>query len=251
MVNNIILNNSINNVKLGDNQILKIFKGIDLVWSTSMPIAPSLYTGLIANYKLDETSGTTAIDETGNHNGIINGTPTLGVASNLGNGYNFNYNAANFVDLQTRDLIGGKAAFTIATWINSSNGDYYGAWTGSRIASFSFNVRPINYIYIGGAIKGGGFDSPFQGAWEGTEYVLILVKYDGVTLKTKVNNIFSNDSYAASGSVQAPVDCQTERIGSNGRSSCGSTISSLQIWNRATTNEEDTNLWNGGSGIIL
>jgi len=259
MVNNIILNNSINNVKLGDNQIFKIFKGTDLVWSTSIPIAPSLYTGLIANYKLDETSGTTAIDETGNHNGIINGTPTLGVAANLGTGINFNNDVANFIDLGTRNLIGGKAAFTIAAWNkvnnNNSDGNLYGAWTpGTRICSFSnnnFSGRYINYIYIAGSLKGGGFSfTPEQWGDPVANYQLMISTYDGATFRTFVNNFESAESYPMTGSVQVGTG-ENESIGRGFTNVSNRSISSLQIWDRALNSDERTNMYNGGMGIIL
>jgi len=224
----------------------------------SISIAPSLYNGLIANYKLDETSGTTAIDETGIYNGIINGTPTLGVASNLGTGYNFNNNAANFVDLQTRNLIGGKAAFTIAAWstknTDGASGTVYGSWAGTRICSFGdngVNPRYTNYIYIGGLLKGGVFNftaSEFTNPSHG--FQLMISYYDGATFKTSVNNNESLDSYLMTGNVQSTVNSQNERIGF-GNVPSNRIIPSLQIWDRAITADERTNLWNGGSGIIL
>ena len=264
MVNNIILNNSINNVKLGDNQIFKIFKGTDLVWSTSIPIAPSLYTGLIANYKLDEAAtptpvaGRTVIDETGNHNGIINGTPTLGVAANLGTGINFNNDVANFIDLGTRNLIGGKAAFTIAAWnkVNNTNtdGNLYGAWTpGTRICSFSnnnFAGRYLNYIYIAGAQKGGAFSFTAE-QWGDpvANYQLMISTYDGSTFRTFVNDYEAAESYPMTGSVQVGTG-ENEGIG-RGFNYSNRLVSSLQIWDRALNADERTNMYNGGMGIIL
>ncbi len=218
---------------------------------------PSLYTGLLANYKLDETSGTTAIDETGSYNGVINGTPTLGVAANLGTGINFNNNSANFIDLQTRNLIGGRSSFTIAGWskkLGSADGSLYGSWSGLRICNFGNNGildRWINNIYIGGVLKGGNFSAPSAGAWDQQEYQLMICTYDGATLRTKVNNIESVDSYAVTGNVQTAVNSQTERIGSTGYIASNRTIPSLQIWDRAITDEEKTNLWNNGNGLIL
>jgi len=218
----------------------------------------SLYNGLLANYKLDETSGTTAIDETGNHNGIINGTPALGVAANLGTGYNFSVDTASFTDTQTKLLIGGRSAFTIAGWVKVSTGttmgSLYGAWSGSRICSFGNNTvttRWINYIYIGGELKGGVFDPPAEGWGVNTDFRFMICTYDGTTLRTTVNNKESLNSYAMTGIVQSPANCETERIGNTSWQPSKLIVSSLQIWDRAITTEEKTNLWNGGSGIIL
>jgi len=259
MANNIILNNSINNVKLGDNQIFKIFKGIDLVWSTSIPLAPSLYTGLIANYKLDETSGTTAIDETGNHNGIINGTPTLGVAANLGTAIAFNMDASNFIDLGTRNLIGGKGAFTLASWCKlktgiSWDGNLYGAWSGTKICSFSNNgssyERWINYFYVSGAQKGGAFNFTTE-QWSGQyNYKLMISTYDGAVFRCFLNDKESSNSYAVTGNVQVGSG-ENESIGRGFTSQSNRIVSSLQIWDRALNTDERTSLFNGGMGQIL
>jgi len=219
-------------------------------------ILPSLYTGLLANYKLDETSGTTAIDETGNHNGIINGTPTLGVPANLGTGYSLNGNTANFVDLGTRNLIGGRSAFTIAGWSKCLSfdiqGNLYGAWTGTRICSFSnngFSTRWVNYIYIGGVMKGGAFNFT-EGQFNAGSYQLMISTYDGVTFRTFVNNNEAAESFPATGSVQVGSG-ENESIGRGFTSGQNRTISSLQIWDRALNADERANLFNGGMGQIL
>jgi len=50
----------------------------------------SLYGGLVSYYKLDETSGTTAVDSVGTKNGTIGGSITLGATGIIGTAYNFN-----------------------------------------------------------------------------------------------------------------------------------------------------------------
>jgi hypothetical protein len=93
--------------------------------SATTPTGQSSVVGL---WHLDETSGTTAHDSSGNgNNGSINGTVTLGVPGEFGTAYSF-VPKSNVIVPNASDLIPGTANITISYWLKATTkpttGDY-------------------------------------------------------------------------------------------------------------------------------
>ena len=78
---------------------------------------------LVAQWKLDESSGTSAADATGNsHTGTVTGTTgwTSGI---INNGFSFN----GTTKIQASGLMGSPTSFTLAAWVNLTSAGGNGA----------------------------------------------------------------------------------------------------------------------------
>lgn len=79
----------------------------------------TLLNGLVAYYKLDETSGTTAVDSTGTNNGTINGA-TINQIGKIGNSFYFD-GSGDQVNLGTTNSFSGNASRTYNIWFKVSS----------------------------------------------------------------------------------------------------------------------------------
>jgi hypothetical protein len=99
--------------------------------------------GLMAWYKLDETSGTLAADSTGLGNaGTYTGSPVLGVASN-GNpalGTAVQFTGAN--NVQVSKMFGNPASVSAAAWVRLNATDSAGADIVSLGDHFTLRINP-------------------------------------------------------------------------------------------------------------
>jgi hypothetical protein len=78
---------------------------------------------LIAHWKLNESSGTSAADSSGSgYTGTVSGTATW-VSGYINNGFSFNGSTR----IQATGLLGTPANITVAAWINCTNADTNGA----------------------------------------------------------------------------------------------------------------------------
>ncbi|MBP9758887.1 prepilin-type N-terminal cleavage/methylation domain-containing protein [Candidatus Dojkabacteria bacterium] len=96
----------------------------------------------VAQWKLDETSGTTASDSSGNgNNGTLTNGPTW-VAGNYGNGINFD--GINDSFQATQNL---TKSFTISMWIYSNINGASHIWEGQDMSSPSIEGTDSNYLF--------------------------------------------------------------------------------------------------------
>ncbi len=100
-----------------------------------------IYSGLVAHWKFDETSGTTATDSSGNnlHASLENGA--FFTAGQIRNGVEMD-GTDDYVDLPIGSLISSLTNSTFATWANFSNEG--GAW--QRI--FDFGTGTTVYMFL-------------------------------------------------------------------------------------------------------
>ena len=223
---------------------------------TAAPLS-SLYTGLTAQYKLNEALGSTVIvDERGYSNGTrLSGT--LGVAGKFGTAYRTN--GTEYIDTNTKTLIGGRSAFTFACWVknnDANSADLFGSFGGIRSTNIrqDTNNRWIFDLYdAAGVYKNIVFSSPdlININWrEQGVYKLLIITYDGATVRCWVNNTEAQSGFALTGAVRVGSD--NEKIGQH-RSGQYSyrDIDEMIFWDRALTTDERENLYNNGSGIIL
>ncbi|HEX6960635.1 MAG TPA: LamG domain-containing protein, partial [Lacipirellula sp.] len=112
--------------------------------------------GLLAWYKLDETSGTVAADSTGlGNSGAYVGSPVLGVASN-GNGAMgtaVTFNGSN--NVQVSGMYGNPANVSVSAWIKMNAADSSGAEIISLGDHFLLRIRPggvgLDAVYYNGS----------------------------------------------------------------------------------------------------
>jgi len=77
-------------------------------------------SSVVGLWHLDETSGTTAFDSSGNgNNGAISGPVTLGVPGQLNTAYSF-VPKSTVIAPNASDLVPGTATITISYWLNAT-----------------------------------------------------------------------------------------------------------------------------------
>src|SRR5262252_5774576 len=139
--------------------------------------------GAIAYWRLDERSGTTAVDVIGGVNGTITGGVTLGQAGALSDG-----NPAMTFDGSTGKIVTGNvvfpAAYTVETWINTTvmaTIPWFSTRTPSNVSPEIFMGTTGGNPYI--SIVGDGVLNPALslaiGQWR---YVVVTVTATQLTL---------------------------------------------------------------------
>jgi len=211
----------------------------------------SLYNGLLAGFHLNETSGN-PVDFVGI--AATNIGVTQGVTGKFGNAINGNN---SYISLNTNSLIGGLSQFTIAAWTkyqSSPGGSLLGSYGGNRMYAFAQNTynQWIGNIYIGTTLYQRSFLPPSGVNWvTANVWYLTIFEWTGTVFKLTVNtDECTNPLTTPAGTIQKGT---TETIGASWYGYPGSDriIDEVLYWNRPLTTEEKTNLWNGGSGIIL
>jgi hypothetical protein len=124
---------------------------------------------LVAHYKLDEDSGTTAADELGNSDGAINGTVTR-VAGVDGGAFQFDGNVTNNVHVANAPFLAGSGPgaglggdFTISAWISYTDVSSNVAATITLVDQDGPNDHYTDLSRIGNGAFGGGKDGEFYG----------------------------------------------------------------------------------------
>ncbi len=200
-----------------------------------------------------------ANDESGNgNNGTVNGAIiTSDRLGNTNSAYNFNgvNNSITVPDNSSNDINGD---FTIAAWINCNPG--YGSGTGSinnqivnkwgaggsGLASFQLCISPtgVPKVYVNDGSTTSGVISNLIIPINSWHY--LITKLSGQTLKLYIDG-FQVDSINNSVVPQSSVynlNFGQEEFGNisffNGK------LDDIGIWNRALTQQEITDLYNGG-----
>ncbi len=89
-------------------------------WTTSDAATTASSSSVVGLWHLDETSGKTAFDSSGNgNNGAISGPITLGVPGHLNTAYSFVPKSTVIVP-NASDLVPGTATITISYWLNTT-----------------------------------------------------------------------------------------------------------------------------------
>lgn len=253
------------NLKKGDNLTIGIFTDVQIndkvewiptianvkinEWATW---TADLNVNLISYYKLDETSGTTAIDSVGSNNGTNNGA-TVNVSGKINTAYSFD-GTNDYIDLGTTRIIDTSSDFTISSWVKWTSTGYVAGsifardgggagqnefslmrWPGGgNNENILFNVGNSNVVT--------NADLLGDGAW----HHIVGVK-SGSTLYIYVDG--SLDKSGAFGSTV--LYSVSTKIGARGSVSnyFGGTIDEIGVWSRALSSTEITQLYNGGSGI--
>jgi len=208
-----------------------------------------LNVGLVAYYKFDEqdTSGTGKIVDS---LGINNGTNAGGDNSSgkLGTAYDYN-GASDYIDLNTKTLLGGVSAFTISTWVwhdaTGSTDFIFGSWA---TANFVMMIRIDDtalgfYTRTSGVIGGTTQTLSTTGAW-----IHIVAIYNGTTMMTYVNGVESATRYTQTGTITA-TGTVNYTLGAGASGYWDGKIDEVGIWNRSLTDAEIVQLYNSGNGI--
>ncbi len=210
--------------------------------------------GLAGFWKLNETSGTVAMDATGNGNsGALVNNPQW-AAGKLGNALQFNGN--NYVSVPSSPglEINGNAISFGAWYYHTSTTD--GFLLGKTVSDFTYMLS-VNkgaqqfqvQLVTGGKRTVLGIPAkskPGELTKYNNTWVHLFVVYNGSTIKVYVNGV-EQFSQAASGAVQSNTDAFAigARGGDGSWTRFNSKIDEVRVYNRALTAQEVSAIYEG------
>ncbi len=210
---------------------------------------------LVGWWKLDETSGTTAADSSGNGNtGTVNG-PATWVAGQLGGGLQLS-GTNNFVECGNGASLNMRAQVTLSAWIKptaAGNGQHQHFVTKGDVC-YALKHNTGNYmefnVYDGTWYTASGpavTAATFNNVWHH-----VAGTYDGATLKIYVDGVLQPTTAAHAGQIAASAITVTlgKDNTNNGRYFTG-TIDDARIYNRALTDAEILKVMAGGEDAAL
>ena len=217
---------------------------------------PSFFpkTGLVAYYKLDESSGN-AVDSSGNGKTLTNNNTTTYASGKINNGANFVKTSTQWLSRSyDSDLNIGNNDFTICGWLNlnATSGlfDIMGmGWDETTanilyVIRYDFTTNNLIFEWHDGAYK--KLSVPLT-ASQNTWY-FFTARRSGSTLYLSVNNGTPTTATPTFKTTSAG----TFGIGRGGGGSSAymnGLIDEVGIWLRDLTSDERTQLYNNGNGL--
>lgn len=237
-----------------------------LASTTALALASSAQAALTAHFTLDETTGTSVADSSGNSNtGTLVGTADLTATGQSNTGLGVSASGDGF---STGSLISGNAARTVSLWFNASTIDN----TQRRLSSVgsgaagSFDITlendtggaSIGLRYGNGNMFWSG-DSELGQAVQTNTWNHVVVTYDGSTLvadtslKVYLNGtLLARDGGNNNNSGQTLNTNATAWAFANGAASLasGSIIDDVQVYDTALT-QSDVNFLHANVGSTV
>ncbi len=201
---------------------------------------------LVAYYPLDEGSGDTATDASGNgHNGTLNGDPRW-IAGKFGQALEFPGTAGSYVDLGTWNPSEGTDQLTIALWVkwNGLSGQWQGliskrnSWGPAPIGEMMWflEANETTGILWFGRRDGGGVGSSGQTLPEG-EWQHLAITCDGTTATMyRDGEQLNSGSFTLGSMTDAGLQFGSGYI--NGGGPFNGAVDDVRIYNNALTAEE-------------
>ena len=201
--------------------------------------APAATQGLVAAYNLDEASGSTANDSSGNGNtGTISG-PTHTTSGKYGRALSFD-GTNDFVSIADSSSLHLTTGMTLEAWVNQGGGQTWrtvifkerpGGMTYALYAR-NANSRPVGQVYIGGERDVAGTSTVPNNSW-----THLATTYDGATQRFFVNGT-QVASRAQTGSIIASTGLL--KLGGNGiwGEWFKGTIDDVRVYSRALSAAE-------------
>jgi len=209
----------------------------------------SLTDGLMYYDKLDEPSGTVAIDSLNVYNGTITGSPQMNQQGIINKAINFT--PTDYITQGPTQAV--SEVFTINAWVNVpqlsgvctfDSCDIFGHGSGTSTGYF------LGFYESGGVLvlwmTYGGIANYFSTASISKINTWYMVTYinDGTTFQTWVNGTWKQNI-----TVGNPKAANTrDKIG-NSYGAFSGLIDELGRWNRTLSPTEVSDLWNGGAGL--
>jgi len=217
----------------------------------------SLLTGLVAYYKLDHTSGTTATDEIGSNDGTEGGTVTEDQAEAI-SGRSVLFSNTGYFDMgNTEDLsVGGEGS--ISVWVYCVSDPTTSA--NNLVGKINFTTDREGYhIWLYGTtapytIRAQIASSSARDQFEHTTTLTTGQWYHIVYTWSDNDNIHKlylngGEPITDAFTLTPVTNVNNFRIGRNDYGSMvGSYVDEVGVWSRALTADEITELYNGGNG---
>ena len=209
------------------------------------PTPSTLLTGILAYWKMDETSGTVTSDSVGTYNGTVNSGVNINQTGKINKAYDFTNTGFDTVEFGDVPI---STDMTINFWINKST---------LPTGEFIFNKYTSNYD-VGLYIESGALvhfslfpvGTPFNPSslYDSGVWTMITLKKTGTTWEIFKNGVSKENIIHISGTAQTDF-----RFGNRGAGGdvfgLSANLDEFGIWNRALSNTEITDLFNGGTGL--
>jgi len=217
----------------------------------------TLLNGLVAYWKLEESSGT-RVDATGRGNDLAPQATPGNTTGRVGNAVQLTSASSQFLNsASTADLTMGDFDFTFAFWVwgDTVTPQKYAMskWTSSGVEEYSVLIDTGNRFkfYIANfakVVSADNFGAPSISTW-----YFVVCQHDAANdlIKISVNDGTMNTAATAGAFPAVGVEgfaigsakSSAFNVGWNGR------IDEFGIWKRLLTAAEITSMYNGGSGI--
>jgi len=207
----------------------------------------SLTDGLLSYWKLDEGSGASRLDSSGNGNTLTDHNTVGSVAGKIANAGSFAAASTQYLDCSVNNMQSSNADFTYTAWAKLASKP-----TEATIVTNGFPGFCLRYA--GGATDrfryqfgltsatADNFGSPSTGIWY---FIVGWFDFTAQKLNIQINNgaIDQNDP------VGIDAGGATVEMGRRTVNYWDGDIDEVGIWNRVLTADERTSLYNNGSGL--
>lgn len=167
---------------------------------------------IISHWKFDESSGTTAEDYEGTHDGVIRNSPTMNVTGKVNKCFDFNQaypcDYVGVTDHDDLDFSSGED-FSIFAWINTSQSSDYGYIIDKRYYSGGVCDGYLLALWADGTIRASVFQVSSSSSAtiysattvvDGSWHHIGMVR-DGDTLEIWIDGVCENSTSGASGNL--------------------------------------------------
>ena len=211
-------------------------------WDISNPTKLGSTGDTIALYRLDEPSGSTIYDETGNYDGTVVGSVTINQNGLKNKSYSFNGGYGLI-----RGLPSGE--FAIQMWVNSndtatnSNRRWFFGEQHEYALTTEYNNHSFQFYWGGfGLTSTWIISSDIGSAWNDGNYHQIIFQNNGTNFEFYYDGVFVNSSAGTFNDGTATMHLSRYE-GQTGEAYRGD-IDEPVIWNRALNQTEITGLYN-------
>ena len=236
--------------------------GRDIMGKTPMLVlffllATAAQADLIGHWKLDETSGTSAVDSSTNaNNGTLRGGDTftdLTTAGQVGTAVDLD-GTNDFVDADNSAMPIGDASFSISLWFKADNftsGPFLFGYGWEVGGGFPRGIKIVNSTtimqYHQSAVYDMSFTVPAMTA-DGATWYHLITTYEAAGGRLYLNNVESSTGLTNASTLVISLFSSTVHIGESmlGGTNFNGVIDDVGTWDTVLTGTQRTNVYLNG-----
>ncbi len=217
------------------------------------PWTESLNVDLISYFKLEESSGATAVDSVQNNNGTYGGSLPTAVTGIIGNAQNY---TTSTDQVSVPNVFGfwtnTNMPFAVNMWVFSEEDGRFQRMVDTNTVEFLFQKFGTgqgcdNCLR---SFSAGIFDAQSNISIPTNEWAMITTTSDGSNVDIYINGAIVGTDTTSSSAVSITTTLIGKRIGSTAETWNGG-IDETGIWNRSLSVDEIAQLYNEGNGITF
>jgi hypothetical protein len=222
---------------------------------TMSRVSAALTDNLVGYWKLDETSGTTAIDSLDDHNGLTNAT--VNQAGIINTAYSFNGTNQEVKLKDTNSLVYSDISLAVWVYLNNLTAEQYPIYKidSTQTRRFGFQIWSNRIYFSKNFGSAGGWAvskdiTGMSGAW----HYIVATHSDtnGTALYWDGNLVDYNSSATSTLTTTTAFEYYIGRFNGSLTASTNywfnGKIDEVGLWNKVLTSTEVTALYNGGAG---